>query len=68
MNKAINILTSLFGLALIPFSALCFYTLEKVTGWDFLLMILAAGFLLYIKNNKASTMISEIFTSKNLKR
>lgn len=68
MNKAINILTSVFGLMLIPFSGWCFYTLDKVTGWDFLLMMLAAGFLLYIKNNKASTLLTEIFTSKNLKR
>lgn len=68
MNKLINIITSLFGLFLIPFAGYAYYTLEKTSGWDFLLIILAAGFLMYIKNNRASNVIENIFLNKNLKK
>lgn len=68
MNSAINIITSIFGLLLIPFAGYAFYTLDKMTGWDFLLMILAAGFLMYMKNNRAANVIESIFINKNLKK
>lgn len=67
MNRLINILTSIFGLLLIPFAAYSFYHLEKVTGWDFLLIIMAAAFLIYIKNNRAATLVENMFNNKNLK-
>lgn len=68
MNKVINIITSIFGLAFIPFSAWCFYTLEKVSGWDVVLLILGSGILLYIKNNNFSSMLNEVIKSKSFKR
>jgi hypothetical protein len=68
MNTIVNKVTSIFGLLLIPFAGYAFYTLEKMSGWDFLLIILAAGFLMYLKNNRAASVIENIFINKNLKK
>jgi|GEM_PF-2597437 hypothetical protein len=64
----LNIITNILGILIIPFTMYSFYTLDKMDGWDFFLMMIISPIFLYVKSKGFNTLINKMVDNQILKK
>lgn len=64
MSKIVNFLTTLLGLALIPYAAFLIYKLERFGSMDFSIVSTMGLFLIWFKDTSAKEVIEKILNYK----
>jgi hypothetical protein len=64
MGRLVNTLTTIMGLALIPYASWLLYVLERFGSVDFIIVSVTGMFLVWFKDSSAKEVIEKILNYK----